>query len=270
MSANAPVHHWADAIESCINANAVVVVDRVAVLAETASTQDAARRMAANQPGLVVLTAHQTTGRGRLGRHWSDHPDHSLAMTLALNARRHEPAHLALAAGVALAQACASLLTADTLGLKWPNDLVERTAGRKLAGILVETAGPLALVGIGVNVSHTRDLLDDAGLAAATSLVDLGAQCHRLEAATRILIELDRALSQPEADLTAAWRRRDTLTGTHQTLTHNGRRYEGIVEAIDPTLTLVIRTHEGIHRLPALTTSITAPQPERARSASEG
>lgn len=258
MTDPAPIHTWADALEACLDAHAITRVNRVAVLAETASTQDAARRMAANQPGLLVITAHQTTGRGRLGRAWTDHPEHSLAMTLALNARAHEPAHLALAAGVALAHACASLLPADTLGLKWPNDLVERTTGRKLAGILIESAGPLALVGIGVNVNHARDQLDASGLPAATSLADLGAQTHRLEAATRIISELDRALTQPEADLTAAWRTRDTLTGTQQTLTHDGRRYEGIVESIDPTLTLVIRTRDGIHRLPALTTSITA------------
>lgn len=269
MTPPAPLHRWADELESCIESNALAAVDRVVVLAETASTQDAARRMAAGRPGLLIIASHQTAGRGRLGRRWLDDPGHSLAMTVALNAHAFSPALLALAAGVALADACAALLPADTLGLKWPNDLVERKTGRKLAGVLIETAGPLALVGVGVNVAHPRDRLDDAGLAAAASLAELGAHTNRLEAAARILVELDRAITRPEAALAAAWRTRDTLVGTHQTLTHDGRRYEGIVEAIDPTLTLVIRTRDGIRRLPALTTSISASQPERARSASE-
>lgn len=256
MSEPTPLHKWADAIEACIEANTLTTVDRVAVFAETMSTQDTAQRMAASRPGLLVIAAHQSEGRGRLGKTWCDDPDHSLAMTLALDSRKHSPAFLALASGVAVAEACAKLLPADTLGLKWPNDIVERRTNRKLAGILVESADPLALIGIGANVSHTRQQLDDSGLVHAASLADLGAAVDRIATAERILIELDRALHRPEADLAQAWRRRDTLTGTHQTLTHNGKRYEGVVESIDPTLTLVVRTRDGIHRLPALSTSV--------------
>ncbi|MEL7485460.1 MAG: biotin--[acetyl-CoA-carboxylase] ligase [Planctomycetota bacterium] len=258
MTTPTPVHKWADALEACIAEHKVSVADRIAVFAETLSTQDTASRMASGQPGVLVVTAHQSEGRGRLGRSWADHPEHSLAMTFALSVRDHTPALLALAAGIAVADACASTLPTDTLGLKWPNDLVERTTNRKLAGILVETADPLALVGIGVNVSHPRAELDTAGLHAATSLANLGASTDRLHLAQQITIELDRALKQPEATLAESWRHRDTLTGTQQAFEHNGRRHEGIVESIDPTLTLVIRTREGIQRLPALSTSVAA------------
>ncbi|MEO1535265.1 MAG: biotin--[acetyl-CoA-carboxylase] ligase [Planctomycetota bacterium] len=270
MTTPTPVHKWADLLEASIAEHDVSIVDRVAVFVETLSTQDTARRMAANRPGLLVVTAHQSEGRGRLSRGWTDHPEHSLAMTLALGARDQTSAFLALATGVALADACAGLLPTDTLGLKWPNDLVERTSNRKLAGILVETAGSLALVGIGVNVSHTRAELDAAGLTTATSLAELGGCVDRIGVAEAVAASLDRFLGRPEADLADAWRHRDILTGTHQAFEHNGRRHEGIVESIDPTLTLVIRTREGIQRLPALSTSVVATEAERARTASEG
>lgn len=249
------VQTWSDQLEACIEEEGLSIVDRVAVFARTGSTQDAAKRMAVNTPGQLVITGHQTTGRGRLGNTWQDDAEHSLAMTIALNARDHSAPLIALAAGVAVANACAALIPNDTLGLKWPNDLVERTSNHKLAGILVEAAGPLALVGLGINVSHTRDQLDDAGLANATSLAELGADADRITVAQRILVELDSAISRPEAELSADWRRRDTLTGTQQAFIHNGTRHEGIVESIDPTLTLVVRTRDGIQRLPALTTS---------------
>ncbi|MEO1717199.1 MAG: biotin--[acetyl-CoA-carboxylase] ligase [Planctomycetota bacterium] len=259
MTSPTPVHKWANLLEARIAEHEISVVNRVAVFAETLSTQDTARRMAAGKPGILVVTAYQSEGRGRLGRSWADHPEHSLAMTLAVSARDHSPAFLALAAGVALADACAATLPTDTLGLKWPNDLIERTSSRKLAGVLVETTGPLAMVGIGVNVSHTREQLAGVGLNTATSLAELGGSADRVAVASQVIASLDGTLRQPEADLAEAWRRRDVLTGTHQIVQHNGQRYDGIVESIDPTLTLVIRTREGIQRLPALSTSVVNP-----------
>ncbi|MEO1584566.1 MAG: biotin--[acetyl-CoA-carboxylase] ligase [Planctomycetota bacterium] len=251
-----PIHQWADALEAHAESLETDLVTRVAVLASTASTQDAASRMAAGQPGLLLITGHQTTGRGRLGRGWLDSPDHSLAMTLALSAHAHDAPALALAAGVAIADACAESLAEDTLGLKWPNDVVERRTARKLAGVLIETVGPIALVGIGVNVSHPREALDADGLLTATSLRDLGSDADRLDTAKALLTNLSLAVRAPEAELLEAWRRRDTLTGTHHAFVHDGQRYEGVVESIDPTLTLVVRTRDGIQRLPALTTAV--------------
>ncbi|MEL6498301.1 MAG: biotin--[acetyl-CoA-carboxylase] ligase [Planctomycetota bacterium] len=260
MNVGTPVHKWADMLEACIAESGVAIVDRVAVFAETLSTQDTARRMASGKPGVLVVTSHQSQGRGRLGRSWLDHPDHSLAMSIATDAHRFTPAFLSLAVGVALVRACGSMLPEDTLGLKWPNDLVERKSGRKLAGILIEGSGGLAVVGIGVNVTHSEAQLRSAGLSSAASLVELGASTERIAVAQRVLVEIDQAVRQGESELMRTWRERDTLTGTHGSFLHDGSRYDGVIEAIEPTLTLVVRTRTGIHRLPALSTSLVAPE----------
>ncbi len=71
-----------------------------------------------------------------------------------------------------------------------------------------------------------------------------------------MLTQLNTALGEEPESLAKGWHTRDTLTGTWQRFEHNGRRYEGIVESIDPSSTLVVRTTMGLARLPALTTSM--------------
>ena len=118
----------------------------------------------------VVVTEHQTAGRGRLGRAWET-PARS-ALTFSTLLRPAAPAAewpwLPLLAGLAVAEA---LHAHDVpAGLKWPNDVL--VAGRKTAGILVERvetpAGPAAVLGIGLNVTTTADELP---VATATSIL---------------------------------------------------------------------------------------------------
>jgi biotin-(acetyl-CoA carboxylase) ligase len=86
---------------------------------------------------LVVVSAEQTAGRGRLGRTWVSPPG-GIYLSILLDSgsargREHSLSPLAaLATRVALDK-----LTSDELLIKWPNDIVS-TRG-KLAGILVES-----------------------------------------------------------------------------------------------------------------------------------
>jgi BirA family biotin operon repressor/biotin-[acetyl-CoA-carboxylase] ligase len=114
--------------------------------------------------GRVAVTDHQTAGRGRRGRTWSDPPGSSLLVSILFRPGEvlgPERAHL-LTAAVALAAAEAVEEVAGVeLDLKWPNDLVTRLAGdevRKVAGVLAESilAGDrleAVVVGTGLNVN---------------------------------------------------------------------------------------------------------------------
>src|SRR6185503_7282102 len=57
-------------------------------------------------------------------------------------------------------------VTGVQVSLKWPNDLLARD-GRKLAGILAESAGTAVVVGVGLNVSTTTGELPDTGTSLA-------------------------------------------------------------------------------------------------------
>ena len=100
--------------------------------------------------GPVLLAAEeQTAGRGRRGRRWISPRGAGITFSLAAPVRRpaREFAGLSLVAGVAVARALRAL--GVPAALKWPNDLVLGEA--KLGGILVETRGPLAAIGVGLN-----------------------------------------------------------------------------------------------------------------------
>lgn len=93
--------------------------------------------------GAVALAEHQTEGRGRLGRTWTDS---ALMFSVALYpplpvARWPE---LTLLAAHAVAGAIGEHAT-----IKHPNDVL--VDGRKAAGILAE-AGERVVLGIGINV----------------------------------------------------------------------------------------------------------------------
>jgi BirA family biotin operon repressor/biotin-[acetyl-CoA-carboxylase] ligase len=66
---------------------------------------------------------------------------------------------LSFIACLAIRDVIASYLTDQTIGLKWPNDVV--IAGRgKLCGILIEVAGDNLIVGTGVNIAPVAPLAD--------------------------------------------------------------------------------------------------------------
>ena len=113
--------------------------------------------------GDVLVAAEQHAGRGRLGRTWHSAPG-ALLVTAVLPFIPERVGWTALAAGAAVASTVRGL--GAPAGVKWPNDVV--LDGRKLAGVLVETAVPrLVAVGIGLNVCNP--LPDDPELALRTA-----------------------------------------------------------------------------------------------------
>jgi len=129
------------------------------VVASTASTNaDLLCRAREQAPRRIVLRAAfvQTAGRGRLGRTWYGSATGSVLFSIAVPWRGDlaSSATVTLACGLAAAQC---LRRYDVpVRLKWPNDIV--LDGRKLAGILTETAEDLRgnrtlVIGMGLNLA---------------------------------------------------------------------------------------------------------------------
>ena len=244
-----PLEQWTDRIEKVVASDGEVL-RRAIVIRETASTQDAARRLGA-QPGDVVVAWRQTAGRGRLGRRWADTREDGVALSIVLPCG--PPERLALAFAVGVAGAVERLLDRP-VGIKWPNDIVVER--RKLAGILIEQSGALAVAGIGLNVSQTtwpKELAE-----VAVSLAQLGARVDRLDAIVAVLESLSTALRQPDGVLVDAFTARDVLCGAEATLRNGRETIHGTVLRIDPLDGLWVRTSSGEVRLPAATTTILA------------
>jgi BirA family transcriptional regulator, biotin operon repressor / biotin---[acetyl-CoA-carboxylase] ligase len=111
---------------------------RIVRVGTVTSTQEVARGLPI---GSVVVAEHQTAGRGRLDRRWEAPPGTALLASFVLSPHPL----LSLAAGVAVAEACA-----PHARLKWPNDLL--LDGKKAGGILVEMTSTRAVVGVGINL----------------------------------------------------------------------------------------------------------------------
>src|SRR5699024_9432481 len=165
---------------------------RIEVVPEVGSTNTelVVRAQQGAPHGTVLVTEHQTAGRGRLGRGFSTPP--RAALTFSLLVRPNVPTErlswLSGLMGVAAVGAVRRVSGAK-VALKWSNDLLvpaELRAGTnhvdgKVAGILAEVdlsseEGPGAIVGMGVNVSQNRLELP---VDSATSLLEESADVDR-------------------------------------------------------------------------------------------
>jgi BirA family transcriptional regulator, biotin operon repressor / biotin---[acetyl-CoA-carboxylase] ligase len=107
--------------------------------------------------GALAVADYQTAGRGRLGRSWEAPPGTALLASLLLKPLpEREARELSLVAGVAVADALEQIIGL-AVQIKWPNDVMLRR--RKVAGCLAELRDDAVVLGIGINVSQTREQL---------------------------------------------------------------------------------------------------------------
>jgi BirA family biotin operon repressor/biotin-[acetyl-CoA-carboxylase] ligase len=131
--------------------------------------------------GSVLVTGHQTAGRGRMDRRWDAPPDVNLLMSVLLRPTGGSDRRSLVTS--TLAVAVVDVLTdlfggqGPTVCIKWPNDvlLVEGDRPGKVAGILAELVDgdpPAVIVGVGLNVGWPGP--HDEGPPGATSLAAAG------------------------------------------------------------------------------------------------
>ncbi len=231
---------------------------RVEVVAETGSTNADLLADAAAPDHSLLVAEYQSAGRGRLGRTWS--APVGAALTFSVLIRPQVPpagwGWLPLLAGVALRDAVTQL-TGVVAGLKWPNDLLAGPERGKAAGILVQTAGPAAVIGIGLNVSTAAGELPapPPGGVPPTSLALCAATgIDRGELLVAVLTRLDdrlRAWTQAAGDAEACGLARDyraaclTLGQSVSVAELSGGTVVGTATAVDAIGRLVVATDSG-------------------------
>ncbi|MEO5844878.1 MAG: biotin--[acetyl-CoA-carboxylase] ligase [Caldimonas sp.] len=247
---------------------------------ETGSTSDdllarvhaAARAGAAGFAPCLLVADRQSAGRGRQGRRWHAEAGASLTLSIAWPCARDDLSGLSLAIGCALADALDAPGHAARIGLKWPNDLwlldgpnrATRSGGRKLAGILVETAplGPrrIAVVGIGINIRASVESLarasadTDTGSGSGSgsgiaSLDEIDAQATPATTLARVAPALFAALRTFDgagfAPFAARFAARDLLRGRGVAGAGAGGELEGTAAGVNDDGTLRVETAAG-------------------------
>ncbi|MFW5799338.1 MAG: biotin--[acetyl-CoA-carboxylase] ligase, partial [Spirochaetota bacterium] len=150
--------------------------------------------------GSVIVTEHQTKGRGQKNRLWEDKPFLSLLLSvfLKLNMNISNLLLLSPTIGLAVSETIVKHCSLDT-EIKWPNDIY--VSGRKCAGILVESSVlqsniENAIIGIGINANYQEDDLPQNIKNLATSLrIETGIINNRMKILNELLVHLDNYLT---------------------------------------------------------------------------
>lgn len=224
--------------------------------AEIGSTNDRAREalLTGDGEGLAVVADLQTAGRGRRGRRWSSPAGVNLMFSVGFRGRTEaaDAGLVGIAAGLAVRDACARLVPPAELLVRWPNDVVA-VDGRKLAGLLVETAVEderlaEAVIGIGINVNWPLDDMPEEVRNRATSLLEMaGHLIDRVELLSALLSALDAEIAALERGASPVPRLAavSALDGRHVTVDLGGDRLEGTAAGITEQGLLLLDTGAG-------------------------
>src|SRR5436190_1812835 len=204
-----------------------------------------AELLAEGKAGVLLVAQEQTAGRGRRGKRWYSAP--GAGVTFSLSVRIAKPAAgLSLVAGVGVARALRAL-GVSRAGLKWPNDLV--VDGAKLGGILVETRGGLAVIGIGINCR--RDAALEARLRRPLASLDQFIAVERDRVIQIVGASLLDALATFESQglepVRIEWERMHAHAGERlRVRLANGRVLTGLARGLDRDGGLQLETRAGL------------------------
>lgn len=255
----APAYPWRvpaeqlDDLTALTSLTAGGLYPRVDVRASCGSTNAELIAGAADLPaGTVLLTDHQTSGRGRFARPWQSPKGATVALSVLL--RPETPAEhwswLPHLAGIAVAEGIGRVTGID-VALKWPNDAL--VDGQKICGILLEGApvpageSPALVLGIGLNIAFTAD---DLPVPTATSLALQGYLGPRTEVVAAVLESFRRRYWQwRDGDLAGIRARYTELcatVGARVRLELPEGAVTGTAEGVDDSGRLLLRTHAGL------------------------
>ncbi len=216
-----------------------VIGREVLVFEETASTNDVVAQLAQadRAEGTVVFAESQTRGRGRHGRSWVSPRGKGLWFSVLL--RPTFPiSRLTVAAAVAVVRTVGS-----SARIKWPNDVM--WDGKKLAGILTEARGNVAILGVGLNVNGKSE--DYPAIATSLEMATGKAQ-DRVGLAVRLLAEIEDYYRKARDDFNSVsreWANHCTTLGKQLIVTMGPRRLEGQAYALDENGALILRRDNG-------------------------
>jgi BirA family transcriptional regulator, biotin operon repressor / biotin---[acetyl-CoA-carboxylase] ligase len=210
--------------------------------------------------GGVVIADHQTAGRGRYDRRWSDAAGKSLLFSLLIrhDVRNGASQWLSMLPGIAVAETLTRRIgSVCKIGLKWPNDVLLN--GLKVSGVLGQTVWQetrcWVILGVGLNVDGERDDFPPEIRAAATSVWnESGERIPREILLAEILNEwellLDRFYEENFVMIRERWELHSPARGTRIQRREMAEVVSGAFEGLGESGELLLRDDRGtLHRL---------------------
>ncbi len=238
----------------------------VEILPEIDSTNsELMRRVRAGRTEPTLLVAEQqTAGRGRMGRAWQSTAGDSLTFSLGISLSPANWEGLSLAVGTSVAESLSPSthpIDGEQIQLKWPNDLWWQ--GRKLAGILIETASwpdsrnqeRFAVIGIGINI---RPRPQDDNLSTQPAWLQEFSPSSSPQAALErlfapLLLDLLEFERTGFAAFSSRFAARDDLKDRQVGLSDG---LQGVARGLDSNGALLVHTSQGVQRVASQEVSV--------------
>jgi len=213
-----------------------------------------ARAAQGEAEGTLVIAEQQLRGRGRKSRLWDSPFNKGLWFSLILcpqlpAARAGLVPYLA---GLSVAEAIENFIGLKP-EVKWPNDLLLN--GKKFCGILSEVEfqnGQIKFIilGIGINVNHTKEDFPEELRAQATSLrIESDLRLDRSELLAEVMLQLENNYNDMKlngfADIIAKWKKRCPQLGQQVVIVQDDEKYQGIFEDLNDEGCLLLQTPDG-------------------------
>ncbi|TSA20180.1 MAG: biotin--[acetyl-CoA-carboxylase] ligase [Actinomycetales bacterium] len=219
---------------------------RVSVIDEIDSTQNYLR-ISNPKPGDLITAEYQSAGRGRLDRKFVATKSSALLFSFYI-----EPTiaiknlgYLSLLVGASITNTLNEITESESFKCKWPNDIV--FGDRKIAGLLAEKFGSGVIVGVGINVSTSKEQLPVPH--ASSIFLATGTALNRNLLLVQILNSLELTLKDWESDkdLTPVYRKLSATLGREVRVElPGGVNIEAIALDIDSTGALHLDNGQAI------------------------
>lgn len=237
-----------------IPANTLFLGKQVVFVPECHSTNTLALQLShkpSTTEGTVVITNHQTAGRGQRGNTWEAAPGMNLTFSTILRPAFlpvEDQFYLTIVVSLALHDYLGTK-TEKPIAIKWPNDILVHE--KKICGILIENQVQgsrltTAVAGIGLNVNQQH-----FDTPTATSLIQITGKEEDLETVLHGLLECLEARylqlrRQDHDSLKEAYLAR--LYARHEQRRFSSPRetFEGSIRGVDESGRLAVETADGL------------------------
>ena len=214
---------------------------RVLYVGSTASTNEDLKALAHDGAGggTVLITDHQSAGRGRKGRRWHSPPGSGLLLSYLLKPDL-EARLAAWLTGTAALGAASGIAAATGLDMriKWPNDIV--VGGKKLGGVLAESETSDGTLRTAVSYE------EGPGPYSTSISAELGRAANRRDILAGVLRGIDSRVTMLRRGEGAALAAELTSVCTNVGR-HIGPQDGpgGVVECVDALCRLLVRAGDG-------------------------
>ena len=186
---------------------------RVSVVEEIDSTQNYLRT-SNPKSGDLITAEYQSAGRGRLDRKFDAEKSSALLFSFYFEPENEVKnlGYLTLLVGASVTATLNEITNNNNFKCKWPNDVLFNQ--KKVAGLLAEKTSSGVIVGVGINVSTSKEALPVAHATSIFLATDL--QINRNELLAKILMNLQRDLQEWQSgiDLTSKYRSLSATIGS--------------------------------------------------------